>query len=66
MFKNIFLSSHDISKMTMNMLEIARMEENNIKINYSMIDIKEILTELLNKMRIKIQNKNIEITTSLP
>jgi len=66
MFKNIFLSSHDISKMTMNMLEIARMEENNIKINYSLIDIKEILTELLNKMRIKIQNKNIEITTSLP
>lgn len=66
MFKNIFLSSHDISKMTMNMLEIAKMEEKNIKINYSLINVREILEELLDKMRIKIQNKNLEITTSLP
>ena len=66
MLQNIFLSSQDISKMTMNMLEIAKMEEGNIKINYSLVGVREILEELLNKMRIKIQNKNIEIITSLP
>ena len=66
MFQNIFLSSQDISKMTMNMLEIAKMEEGNIKINYSSADVREIMEELLNKMKIKIQSKNIEIIMSLP
>lgn len=66
MFQNIFLSSLDISEMTMNMLEIAKMEERKIKINYFPIGIREILEELLNKMSIKIQNKNIEVITSLP
>lgn len=66
MFQHIFLSSHNISEMTMNMLEIGKIEEGKIKINYYPVIVGDILKELLNKMSIKIQNKNIEIIMSLP
>lgn len=62
----IYSSSQDIMQMVMNLLDISRMEKGKLKLNFSYFKPDIILNDVLDKFKIKVLKKDIEIIKNIP
>lgn len=63
---SIYSGSQDILQMTMNLLDISKMEEGKLKLKFSLENPEKIINEILRKLHIKLSKKNIEIIKNIP
>lgn len=65
-FRSIYSSSQDILNMVMNLLDIGRLEEKKLEVNFTAIDAGDSINKVLNNMEMKLYKKNIKVIKIIP
>lgn len=64
--ENIRFSSDLLNKLVDDILEVARLEQGKVKLVLDAVDVKTVINEIINELKIKAQEKNLVVTYQEP